>query len=104
MLKHRHYPMEKGLVRRDTLYTCSVCGKKIVVNYNSYCAMRVISGTLSLAVPTVISLYTLKNGKPGLYSPLVFLLTPPIRIITQWIYQKFYLKFEIIAKENNVCL
>ena len=62
MLKHRHYPMEKGFVRRDTLYTCSVCGKKIVVNYNSYCAMRVISGTLSLAVPTVISLYTLKNG------------------------------------------
>ena len=104
MLKHRHYPMEKGLVRRDTLYTCSVCGKKIVVNYNSYCAIRVISGTLSLAVPTVISLYTLKNGKLGLYSPLVFLLTPPIRIITQWIYQKFYLKFEIIAKENNVCL
>ena len=57
MLKHRHYPMEKGFVRRDTLYTCSVCGKKIVVNYNSYCAMRVISGTLSLAVPTVINVY-----------------------------------------------
>ena len=99
-MEHRHYPMEKGFVQRDTLYVCRVCGEKIVANYNSYCAMCVITGVLALSVPATISFFMLQNGQPGQYSPLVFLIAAPIRIVAQLIYQKFFLKFEIAQKRE----